>query len=101
MIQLGAVLSGFTLFALFTWLPIWGLATASSAEGLFRYFVVVLSLMFGVFMTSAGRSSFSFIKFMPALVAGGTMSLGYGNQTWWLMAAGFVVFAGSWIYFGE
>lgn len=101
MIQLGALLSGFSLYALFTWLPIWGLAAAGSAETLFLYFVIVCLLLFGVFMTSGGKSSFSFIRFVPSFVAGVLVSLGYSTAFWGLAAAGVVIFGFFWIFLGE
>lgn len=101
MIQLGGILSGASLYALFTWLPIWRLATAGSAEEIFRYFVTMMMLLFGVFMISGGKNSFSLIRFTPAFVAGATISAGYAASTWWLLAAGVVIFAVFWIFLGE
>src|SRR3546814_16992213 len=80
MIQLGGLLSGFSLYALFTWLPIWRLATAGSAESIFRYFVVMMMLLFGVFMISGGKNSFSLLKFSPAFLAGALISVGYARS---------------------
>src|SRR3546814_4820274 len=81
MIQRGGLLSGFSLYALFTWLPIWRLATAGSAESIFRYFVVMMMLLFGVFMISGGKNSFSLLKFSPAFLAGALISVGYAAST--------------------
>src|SRR3546814_11594143 len=77
MIQLGGLLSGFSLYALFTWLPIWRLATSGSAESIFRSFVVMMMLLFGVFMISGGKNSFSLLTFSPAFFAGSLISVGY------------------------
>lgn len=101
MVQIGAGLSGFALYALFIWMPIWRLADTSSPEGLFRYFVVVMMLLFGVFMVSGGRSSFSFMRFAPAFVAGAVASAGYSIQLWWLFFAALIAFAISYVAFGE
>jgi hypothetical protein len=101
MIQIGGILSGFSLFALFTWLPIWRLANEMSAEGIFRYFVVVMMLVFGVFMISGGKNGFSLIRFTPAFLAGCLISFGYANGLWWIAAAGAVLFGVFWIFLGE
>lgn len=101
MIQLGGILSGFSLYALFFWMPIWQLGSVGSAEGVFRYFVVVAMLVFGVFMTSGGKSSFSFIRFVPAFIAGAMISEGWATTTLWLSGLGFVIFVAIWIFFGE
>lgn len=101
MLQVGAALSGFALYALCFWLPIWELAKASSAEEFFGYFVVIMMLMFGVMLTSAKKSSFSFFRFSSSFAAGVLVSIGYGNSTDWLMLAGGAVFAGIWFLGGE
>ncbi len=101
MIQIGAILSGFSLYALFAWMPIWQMANATSAEEIFRYFIIVGMLMFGVFMTSGGKTSFSIMRFTPSFVAGVMSSMGYANETYWMIAAGGVIFAVFWIWFGE
>ncbi len=101
MIQIGAMLSGFSLYALFTWLPIWQLASSGHAENVFRYFVVVAMLVFGVFLTSGGMQSFSLTRFVPGFVAGVMISIGWASAMWWLVAAGAVVFAAFWIFLGE
>src|SRR3546814_19397235 len=62
-------------------LPIWRLATAGSAESIFRYFVVMMMLLFGVFMISGGKKSFSLLKFSPAFLAGALISVGYAAST--------------------
>ena len=101
MIQIGSGLSGFALFALFSWLPIWNLSQTSSPDGLFRYFVVVMALVFGVFMVSGGRSRFSFTRVVPAMVAGGIASAGFAWSMPWLLAAGVAVLAFTYLAFGE
>lgn len=101
MIQLGAILSGFSLYALFTWLPIWQLASTFHADGIFRYFLVVSMLVFGVFMTSGGRGSFSILRFFPSFGAGVLISIGWPTETYWLMGIGAVIFAAFWLFFGE
>lgn len=101
MIQLGGILSGFALYALFTWLPIWKLGDAGSAELIFQYFVVVMTLVFAVFMISGGKNGFSLIRFSPSFIAGCMISFGYAGATWWLVAAGGVVFGAFWIFLGE
>src|SRR3546814_19414087 len=101
MIQLGGLLSGFSLYALFTWLPIWRLATAGSAESIFRYFVVMMMLLFGVFMISGGKNSFSLLKFSPAFLAGALISVGYAASPWWRVAAGVGGFGAVGIFLGE
>lgn len=101
MVQIGAALSGFALFALFKWMPIWDLAQTSSATGLFRYFVVVMMLLFGVFMVSGGRSSFSFARFVPAFVAGMLASAGWAIEAWWLFFTGILLFGVVYVTMGE
>jgi hypothetical protein len=101
MVQIGSGLSGFALFALFSWLPIWRLAVTETPDGLFRYFVVVMSLVFGVFMVSSGRSSFSFMRMVPALVAGGLASAGYASSTWWMFFAGLFGVGFTYLAMGE
>ncbi len=101
MVQIGAGLSGFALTALFIWLPIWRMAEVNTADGLFKYFVVVLMLLFGVFMVSGGRNAFSFMRFVPAFLAGGAASIGFASQMWWLFFAGVVVFAIFYVMMGE
>src|SRR3546814_7882135 len=56
---------------------------------------------FGVFMISGGKNSFSLLKFSPAFLAGALISVGYAASTWWLVAAGVVVFGAFWIFLGE
>jgi hypothetical protein len=101
MIQIGAGLSGFALYALFTWLPIWRLAGTETPDGIFRYFVVVMALLFGVFMVSGGRSGFSFFRFVPALVAGAVVSAGFASGLWWLLTAGLLALAFFYVWMGE
>lgn len=101
MIQIGAALSGFALYAFFTWLPLWNMGRAVSADSLFKYFVVVLMLMFGVFMVSGGRSSFSLVRFLPALAAGGIVSYGYGMGNWTIVGVGLLGVGICYIFFGE
>lgn len=101
MIQLGAIFSGFSLYALFTWLPIWGLAKANSPEALFAYFLIISLLLFGIFLTSGGRNSFSFFRFAPSFVAGALVSMGYATTAWALMASGLVIFSLFWFLLGE
>ncbi len=101
MVQIGAGLSGFALYALLMWMPIWRLANTSTPDGLFRYFVLVMMLLFGVFMVSGGRSSFSFIRFVPSFFAGAVASAGFAIGLWWLFFAGLAAFALSYIALGE
>jgi hypothetical protein len=60
-----------------------------------------MMLVFGVFMTSGGRSSFSFLRFAPAFVAGCIISIGYSEGMTWLMGVGAVVFGGFYVFTGE
>jgi hypothetical protein len=101
MVQIGSGLSGFALFALFSWLPIWRLAVTQSPDGLFRYFVVVMSLVFGVFMVSSGRNSFSFMRMVPALVAGAVASAGFAGGSWIMFFAGLFGVGFTYIAMGE
>ena len=101
MIQIGAGLSGFALHAFMTWLPLWNMGRAVSADSLFKYFVVVLMLMFGIFMVSGARSSFSVVRFLPALCAGGISSYGFGQGNWTIAFVGLIGVGISYIFFGE
>ncbi|QAY80195.1 hypothetical protein [Sphingosinicella sp. BN140058] len=101
MIQIGAALSGLALHALFSWLPIWRLANAETAENLFRYFVVVMMLVFGVFMVSGGRSSFSLKRFAPAFAAGAMASMAWSSGSLWLAAVAMALFGIFFVIFGE
>ena len=101
MIQIGAGLSGFALQAFLTWLPIWRMGQAVSADSLFKYFVVVLMLMFGVFMVSGGRASFSLTRFLPALLMGGLTSYGFGEYNWTMFFVGLLGVGICYVFFGE
>lgn len=101
MIQFGGLLAGFALYTLMTWMPIWRMASAQSAEETFRYFVVVIMLVFSVFMASGGRIHFSLKRFAPAFVAGCIISIGYSKDSMLLMLAGGAIFAFTWVFFGE
>lgn len=101
MIQIGAALSGFALYAFMTWLPLWNMGRAVSADSLFKYFVVVLMLMFGIFMVSGGRASFSLVRFLPALVVGGVASYGFGASNWSVFLASLIAVGACYIFFGE
>ena len=94
-------MSGFALYAFVTWLPLWRMGQISSADMLFKYFVIVMMLMFGVFMVSGGRSSFSVSRFGPAFVAGVITSLGFGSAGWPVFFAGLVGLGVSYVFFGE
>lgn len=101
MVQIGAGMAGFALYALFVWMPIWGMASSPAPDALFKYFVVVMMLVFGVFMVSGGRSSFSIKRFGPAFVAGAVASAGFAASTWWLLIAGLVAVGLCYVMFGE
>lgn len=101
MIQLSGLLSGFALYSLFVWMPIWNLASAKSAEEIFRYFVVVMMLVFGIFMVSGGKTNFTISKFGSTFAAGCMLSIGYSTGLTWLLIAGIVTFAASWMLLGE
>lgn len=101
MVQIGAGLSGFALYALFMWMPIWGMAQTSDPSRLFGYFLAVMMLMFGVFMVSGGRRSFSVVRFFPSFIAGAVASAGVGMEAWWIAFAGLVAFGATYVFFGE
>ena len=101
MIQIGAGLSGFSLYAALTWLPLWRMGIAVSADSIFKYFVIVMMLMFGIFMVSGGRSSFSTVRFLPALCAGGLASHGFGSGNWTLFFCGLLGVGICYVFFGE
>ncbi len=93
MIQIGSALSGFALCALFWWLPVWRMAQAVTPDVLFRYFIVVMMLVFGIFMVSAKSNAMSFGRTVPALLCGVLASYGYSLEAWYVFGAGVV---GAW-----
>lgn len=101
MVQVGAGLSGFALYALMMWMPIWRLAVTSTPDGLAKYFLVVMMLVFGVFMVSGGRSKFSFKRFAPAFVAGALGSAGFAAGSWPLMISGGIALFVLYFLYGE
>lgn len=101
MVQIGAGLSGFSLYTLLIWMPLWRMAATPTADGIFKYFVVVMMLVFGVFMVSGGRSSFSFPRFAPGFVAGAVCSAGVAASSWWLVGLGLVGLGLSYVMMGE
>jgi hypothetical protein len=96
MVQIGSALSGFALCALFWWLPVWRMSQASSPEVLFRYFVVVMMLVFGIFMVSSKSNSMSFLKTIPPLLCGAVASYGYSIGAMYVFGAGL---AAAWLCF--
>lgn len=96
MIQIGSALSGFALCALFWWLPVWRMSQAESPEMLFRYFVVVMMLVFGIFMVSSKSNAMTFFKTIPPLFFGAVASYGYSLQSWYVFGAGV---AAAWLCF--
>lgn len=96
MIQIGSALSGFALCALFWWLPVWRMAQANSPDNLFRYFVVVMMLIFGIFMVSSKSNSITFLKAVPALLCGIVASYGWSIDSMYVVGAGL---AGAWLCF--
>lgn len=101
MVQIGAGLSGYALYALLVWMPLWRMAATPSPDALFKYFVVVMMLVFGVFMVSGGRSSFSITRFAPGFVAGAVCSAAVAASMWWLLAAGLFCLGLTYVMFGE
>lgn len=101
MLSMAGLLSGFSLFGLFTWRPIWGLADAHSAAELFNYFVMVTMLLIGVIMVSGGRTAFRLSAFAPCFIAGIVCSFGYGHGHWIVVGIGVVGFLASWVKFGD
>lgn len=101
MVQIGAGLSGYALYALLVWMPLWRMAAAPSADAIFKYFVVVMMLVFGVFMVSGGRSSFSITRFAPGFVAGAVCSAAFASSMWWLLGLGVFGLALSYVMLGE
>ena len=101
MVQIGAGLSGFALYALLIWMPLWQMAGTPSPDALFKYFVVIMMLVFGVFMVSGGRSSFSFTRFGPGFVAGAVCSAAVAGSMWQLLAVGLAGLAAAFIFLGD
>jgi hypothetical protein len=101
MVPIGAGLSGYALYALLVWMPMWRMASTPNADGIFKYFLVVMMLVFGVFMVSGGRSSFSIVRFGPGFIAGAVCSAAVAGSMWWLLAAGLAGLALAFIMFGE
>lgn len=101
MVHIGAGLSGYALYALIVWMPIWRMAATPNADGIFKYFLIVMMLVFGVFMVSGGRSSFSITRFAPGFVAGAVCSAAVAGSMWWLLAAGLAGLAFAFVMFGE
>lgn len=96
MVQIGSALSGFALCALFWWLPVWRMSQAGTPDLLFRYFIVVMMLVFGIFMVSAKSSGMTFLKTIPPLFCGAVASYGFSTHAWYVFGAGVV---GAWFCF--
>jgi hypothetical protein len=96
MVQIGSALSGFALCALFWWLPIWRMSQTESADGLFRYFVIVMMLVFGIFMVSSKGKGLSFFRTVPPLCAGAVASYGFSTGSWYVFGIGI---AASWLLY--
>lgn len=96
MIQIGSALSGFALCALFWWLPVWRMSQAETPDLLFRYFIVVMMLVFGIFMVSSKSNSMTFMKTIPPLLCGAIASYGYSIGAMYVFGVGV---AGAWLCF--
>jgi len=69
-VVVGLFLVGFALVALFWWMPVWQMGSFGSIEELLGYFVVVMSLLFGVFMAANDSERMRLLVAGPALVSG-------------------------------